>query len=442
MSGTQELKKMARTALDGALQRGVKGVRAVAYRSRNVSVTYRKGRPDRVEESSRRSLTLHLYIDGKYTACETNDLRREALDSFLDDSVAMARAMTPDPFREMPDPKLYEGRRDVDLELYDPAISEVGSEERRRLAGEIESAALDEAGERAISAETSYEDEQSELYQIHSNGFEGSRRGTQFWMFGELSLRDESDRRPSGWDISGSRRKEGLPDPAEVGRGAAERARLRLGAEQLGTRRTTMIVENRTVGRLLGKLLAVTSGRAVQQRRSFLADKMGEKVGSELLTLVDDPFVPGGFGSRLFDSEGIAAEKMPVFRNGVFRNFYIDTYYGKKLEAEPTTGSRSNVVIPPGEADLERLVADAGDGILVRGFIGGNSNPTTGDFSLGVYGTLFQDGKLGEAVAEMNIAGNHLELWKRLAAVGSDTWKHGRLRVPSLVFEDVQFSGS
>jgi PmbA protein len=442
MSERGELERTARTAVDGALARGVKGVRAVAYRGRNVQVTYRKGRPDKIQESTRRSLTLHLYLDGRYTACESNDLRPAALESFLDSAVALARAMTPDPFRVMPDPALYEGREERDLGLFDPAVAAVAPAERNAAAAAVERATLDAAGERVLSVEASWEDEEAEVFQLHSNGFEGGQRGSQFWVSAEASLRDEGDKRPSGWDMAGSRRRDGLPDPAGVGRGCAERAALRLGAGKASTRKAPMIVENRTVGRLLGHVLGAVSGRAVQQKRSFLADRLGQGVGSGLLDLVDDPFLPGGFGSRLFDGEGIAAKRMPVFERGVLRTFYIDTYYGKKLGMAPTTGSSSNLILAPGTKRLDQLMAEVGDGVLVRGFIGGNTNPVTGDFSLGVYGTLIEKGRPGAAVAEMNISGNHLELWQGLKAVGSDVWQYSKLRTPSLVFDNVQFAGS
>ena len=442
MSDDKQLQQIAEQALDGARRRGVKDVRAVAYRSRNVTVTYRKGRPDKVQESSRRSLTLHLYIDGKYSACESNDLRPAALEQFLDSSVALARAMTPDPFRVITDPALYAGREDRDLELYDPAIAAVVPAERNDQAAATESAALEAAGAKAISAEASYEDEEAEVYQLHSNGFEGRKQGSQFWLSAEISLKDEGDKRPAGWSIGGARRRAGLPAAAEVGRETAERAMQRLGARKIETAKLPMIVENRTVGRVLGSLLGVASGRALQQKRSFLEGLEGQPFGSKLLTLTDDPFIPGGFGSRLFDGEGISARVLPVFEQGVFKSFYIDTYYGKKLERPPTTGGQSNVVLPPGERSLEQLIAGLDRGILVRGFIGGNSNPTTGDFSHGVYGTLIEKGALAGAVAEMNIAGNHKQLWNQLVAVGNDPWPYSSLRVPSLVFDSIQFSGS
>jgi len=111
-------------------------------------------------------------------------------------------------------------------------------------------------------------------------------------------------------------------------------------------------------------------------------------VGSEKLTLIDDPFIPGGLGSRTFDGQGIAAKKMVMIEAGVLREFYVDWYYGRKLGWEPTTGSPSNLVIPAGKRSVKEIMKDLGRGIFVTGFIGGNSNSTTGDFSIGIIGQL------------------------------------------------------
>ncbi|MDD5308593.1 MAG: metallopeptidase TldD-related protein, partial [Deltaproteobacteria bacterium] len=335
----------------------------------------------------------------------------------------------------------YAGRRDVELGLYDPGVAGVIPSDRNTYAAEMEAAALAKAGAKAVSAEATYEDGESELVQIHSNGFEGAKRGTEFWASAEVSLKDEGDKRPEGWSEAGTRRRAGLKAAREVGREASEDGLRRLGARKIETAKLPMIVENRTVSRLLGYLMSATSGRALQQKRSFLDGKVGHKVGGDLLTLTDDPFVVGGFGSRLFDGDGISAKVMPVFDKGVFRNFYVDVYYGKKLGMPPTTGGSSNLVLPPGTKSVEELAAGIDRGILVRGFIGGNSNSTTGDFSLGVYGTLIEKGKLTRAVSEMNVSGNHLEFWQRLADVGNDPWPYGTMRIPSLLFDGVQFSG-
>jgi len=203
-----------------------------------------------------------------------------------------------------------------------------------------------------------------------------------------------------------------------------------------------VVIENRAAGRLLGFFLAATTAGALQQKRSFLDGKLGQKVVSEKLTVLDDPLIKGGLGSRLWDGEGISAKRMPVVEKGVLRNYFVDTYYGRKLGMEPTTGSWSNLVIEPGKKSSEELVKSVKNGILVTSFLGGNSNSLTGDFSVGVQGWLLKDGEKVHPVAEMNLSGNHNDFWFKLGEVGSDPWLYSSVRIPSLLFEGAAVSGA
>jgi len=125
----------------------------------------------------------------------------------------------------------------------------------------------------------------------------------------------------------------------------------------------------------------------------------------------------------------------------VLANHYVDTYYGRKLGMAPTTARTSNLAWRLGDADRAGLAARVGEGILVTGFLGGNSNATTGDFSLGVQGFRIRAGRVAEPIGEMNVSGNHLELWRRLVAVGDDPYPWSSLCTPTLVFEGVQVAG-
>jgi PmbA protein len=77
----------------------------------------------------------------------------------------------------------------------------------------------------------------------------------------------------------------------------------------------------------------------------------------------------------------------------------------------------------------------------VTGFLGGNSNETTGDFSFGIAGFRIRNGQKVEPVAEMNIAGNLLTVWKKAVAVGNDVWLYSSMRTPSVVFDGVSVAG-
>jgi PmbA protein len=203
-----------------------------------------------------------------------------------------------------------------------------------------------------------------------------------------------------------------------------------------------VVVDNRAGGRLVAFLLMPTIGRAVQQKQSFLDGKLAAQVGSARLSLVDDPLLKRGLASQRFDSEGMAARARPIFEGGVLRSYFIDTYYGRKLKMAPTTGRWTNLSWRLGERDQAALIGDIKSGVFITTFIGGNSNGTTGDFSLGFQGYAVRGGKVAEPLAEMNLSGNHLELWKHLAAVGNDPFASSSMRTPTLVFDAVQVAGT
>jgi PmbA protein len=201
-------------------------------------------------------------------------------------------------------------------------------------------------------------------------------------------------------------------------------------------------IDNRAGGRLLSYLGGAMSAASLQQKRSFLEGKLGQPITAAILSITDDPLVPKGFGSRKFDNEGIAAKQRAVIENGVLKTYFVDTYYGRKLNMAPTTAGMSNLSWKYGSKSQAQLLADMKDGILITGFNGGNSNGGTGDFSVGISGYRVRDGVIAEPLAEMNVSGNHLEFWKKLVAIGNDPFPYSSLRSPTLVFENVSIAGA
>jgi PmbA protein len=443
MTPDSDLLDVTRRAAALALDRGATEVAAGAYRARHVEVAWRDGKVENVSEATSRGLGIDLYVEGRYASVSTSDLRPDALDRFVTDSVALARTLAPDPYRRLPDPELYRGQADVDLELADPTHGDLDAATRCAFAERMEAAARAvPGGERILSVTTSATDTHAESALVHSNGFEGRKRGTDFWIAADVTVKDPDGRRPEENAASGGRFRSALETPEAVGRRAAERALARLGSVKGESAVLAMAVDNRASARLVAMLLGPLAAAALQQKRSFLEGKLGAPIGSPLLDLRDDPLVLRGLGSRLYDGEGIAARPFPVFEAGVLRSYYVDTYYGRKLGIAPTTARASNLDWALGRRSREALLAGMGEGILVTGFLGGNSNGTTGDFSLGVRGFRVRGGQVAEPVGEMNVSGNHLELWKRLAAVGDDPYSYSAMRTPTLVFDGVQLAGT
>lgn len=437
-----DLLDTARAAAELARAAGAQHASASAHRSREVEVARRDGEIETIVEATSRSLSLALYVDGRYSSVSTSDLRPEALRAFVGESVAMARTLAEDPHRALPDPRLYEGRAALDLRLDDTGHAKVSPEDRRRLASELEEAARGAPGSAAIvSVASSVSDSRSESARVTTNGFEGETSGTSFWLSTIVTVKDPDGRRPDGSASAGARWFAELPSRDEVGRLATARAVGAIGAAKIPSGMRDVAVENRAAARLVRALLGPLGGRTLQQKQSYLDGSIGKSVAAPRLTIVDEPHLPKGFGSRLWDGDGIAAKRMPVVEGGVLRAYYIDVYYGRKLGLPPTSGSQANLVVKPGTKGADALLADMKDGILITGFLGGNSNSLTGDYSFGVQGFQIENGRRTRPIAEMNLSGNQKDLWKKLAAVGNDPYPYSSILVPTLVFDGLSVAG-
>ena len=202
-----------------------------------------------------------------------------------------------------------------------------------------------------------------------------------------------------------------------------------------------MLLENHAAGRILGVLGGPISGGEIHQGRSCLAGRKGEAIGNSKFSLYDDPTIPRGLGSRPWDGDALRARPMPIVEAGVLQNFYLSLYYGRKLGMEPTTGGRSNWVVPRGSRSRATILAGIPKCIVVTGFLGGNGNGLTGDFSYGIQGVLYEGGVATANLSEMNLSGNVLEIFHQFAEAADDTYVYSSVRSPSLLFDGVQFSG-
>lgn len=443
MSGdSKELLDAARAAMGLAKKLGASDAGVYAAKSREVETTWREGKLEKIADATSRSVSINLFVDGRWGAMSTSDLRPPALEKFVGDAVSMVRALAKDPHRKLPDAALYAGRSEADLEVFDPKVAELTTDARLLRAKAMEEGARAARGaDRIVSVTTSVSDSEGQVARVASNGFEGAYRTTSVSAEAEVSVKDADGRRPEDWAFGSMRYIGDLPDSAALGREATERAVARLGAKKMGSGTMTILVEARAARTLLRHIVGPLQGGSLQQKESFYEGKVGSPVASNLFTLTDEPLLKRGLASRPFDGEGIAAKTRSLVDRGTLRSYLLDVYYASKLGMTPTTGRTTNLVVQPGKRSLEAMLKDVKDGILITSFLGGNSNATTGVFSLGISGFRVVKGERKEPISEMNISGKHLDFWKKLTAVGDDPYVHSSIRSPSLLFDGVSVAG-
>lgn len=436
---SNENKKLAQWAMDYALKNGCQAAKVSLYSGSNTSFELRDAQMDKLQQASESRMSLFLYVDGRYGTYSTNRLDKKELESFIRNGVESTRYLAEDEARVLPDASRYYKGRKPDLQLLDPQFSAVNPDNKVALAQAIAEEALGK-DPRIISVESSYGDGDGFSYQITSNGFEGETQQSWYSLSASVAVKGEGEARPSSYWYESSLYLDKLVKEG-VGQKALERTLQKIGQKKTKSGRYTMVVDPMNSGQLLRPMLSAIFGSALQQKNSFLLDKLGQKVGSDKFTLLDEPHLIGASGARYFDSEGVATERRSVFDKGVLKTYYIDTYNAKKMDVDPTVANPSILVMQLGNKDLNGLISDVAHGILVTGFNGGNSNSSTGDFSYGIEGFLIEKGKLTLPLSEMNVTGNMITLWNSLAETGNDPRLNSSWRIPSLVFEGVDFSG-
>jgi PmbA protein len=435
-----DLTNKAAHAVELAKAAGADEVSASINQSRDVTFEYRDGALEKVKDTTSQGLGIQVYAAGRYSTHQTTDMHPDRLKGFVSEAVSITKALEPDEFRQITPEEFFKNRPDVDLDLVDPAVAEISRDQRLAWCEAIDGVAA--ANDKVISATAGVYDGTSTSASVSSNGFAGTQQSTYCWYGSSVTMMDQGDKRAEDSFYVGGAHIASLPDASSVASTALKRVLSRLNSEKGPTIKATMVVDSRVAGSLIGRLLGPANARSVQQGQSYWAPLLGEKAFSDKLTIVDDPLIKRGLASRHYDSEGISARAIPIVEDGVVRNLYVDTYYGRKAGLTPTTGSASNRRLGTGDKSLAQLLSDAGAGIFVTSWLGGNADRTTGDFSLGLRGHVIENGRIGRPVGEMNVTGNLRDLFSRLEMVGNDVYPYSTTLSPSLVFSDVDFFGA
>lgn len=436
---TQINKDLAQWAMEYALKNGCQQARVSLFNGSESSYEVRDMKTDRLLSASENGLSIQLFVDGKFGSYSTNRLTKEELGKLIKNGIDATRYLMEDTDRKLPDMTRYYKGGGVDLELYDQQFENVGPDIKLGIAQQVCAEVMGQ-DQRILSVNTAFSEQDSFRYLLASNGFEGESSVSYYSVSANVSVQGEGDSRPGdGWyDFSlylDTLEKEG------IGKKALERVLRKIGQKKIASAKLPMLVDNRTVSRLISPLINALYGAAIQQKNSFLLDKLNQKVAGDKFTVADNPHIAKAYGARYFDNEGVATQSMPVFERGIVKTYFIDTYNASRMQTMPTISSPSILTMPLGEKDLNELIASVDKGIYVTGFNGGNSNSATGDYSFGIEGFLIEHGVLTQPVSEMNITGNLLTLMNSIEEVGNDPRLNSSWRFPSILFDSVDFTG-
>lgn len=166
---------------------------------------------------------------------------------------------------------------------------------------------------------------------------------------------------------------------------------------------------------------------------SIIADKMGQKIASELVTIIDDSTLNKAWGTYVYDSEGIPSSRKILVENGVVKNFLHSLETASRFGVKPTGNARaqnhqfqpivrmSNTFIAPGTTLLEEIVKGVDFGIMAQGAVGGYVATEKGHFTCKVAeGRIIKNGEFKEHIRDVAVSGLTLEALKNIDAVSNN----------------------
>jgi len=225
-----------------------------------------------------------------------------------------------------------------------------------------------------------------------------------------------------------------------------------LGARKVPTQKAPIIFDSVTARSLLGNIFDAVEGDGIYRKASFLEGKLGERVASENVTVIDDGTLPGLFGTSPFDDEGVPSRRTVVIDRGVLRNYLLNTYTARKLGLRTTgnaargvTGNagvgHGNFFLENGQQPPEEIIRGVRRGLYVTELIGQGVNIVTGDYSRGAAGLWIENGEFAYPVSEITIAATLQQMLMDVEAIGSDLEFRGSVASPTLLIREMTVSG-
>lgn len=450
MAVVQQFDEVADLLLKAARQQGATAADVVLVEGDSLEVGVRLGEIEKLKRARARHLGLRVFVGERSAVTSSSDFAPDALLKLAADSCALARVLAPDPFGGLPDPA--DLATDVpDLQLCDPAVAEVSTEQAIAWAQSAEAAALAVDARITNSEGAECATSTDRIFYASSLGFAGGYDKSSLSLsVVPVAAKDGAMQRDYWYSVQ--RRVDKLESPERIGAIAAERALRRLGARKVATCEVPVVFEPELARSLLGHLASAASGYSLYKGASFLIGRLGERIAPQSVTIVDDGRVIGGLGSKPFDGEGLATRRTVVVEEGVLRSYLFDCYSARKLNGRSTGNAGRSVGSSPGVAPTN-LVLQAGavsprdiigsirNGLYVTELIGMGVNPVTGDYSRGAVGLWIENGELAYPVEEITIAGNLLQMYERIEAVGNDLDLRHAVAAPTLMIGKMTVAG-
>ncbi|NLJ24034.1 MAG: TldD/PmbA family protein [Firmicutes bacterium] len=443
---TMKMQKLAQSILKLA-DTARRDLEVYTVRHKSLQVEVSDGEVETLREAQATGVGVRVIDGGRLGLAFTTRLDEGSLRDTIRLATDNAQSATPDEYNTLPSPKPVK-----DMDLLDPAMAQIPVDTKIQLARDVEKAARAYDPRVTKVRQAAYGDAVYEVGISNSRGlsvgYEGAYCSTSLLVVAEAEGQAEV-----GWSYDLSRSFDKL-DPTKVGREAAAKAVEMLGAGTLTTCRVPILLAPDVAADFLDVLGPALTAEAVQKGKSLFAGKLGERVGSTQLNVMDSGLLPQGLATAPVDDEGVPSQDTMLLDQGILQTYLYNSYSAARDGVESTgNGVRAsfrgalssgprNIHIQPGNRSQSELLGEISRGLLVTNVMGMHTaNPISGEFSVGASGLWIEGGKPIRPVRGVAIAGNLIDFLKHIVAVGSDLRFFGSVGSPSLLVEGITISG-
>ncbi|MEO8151468.1 MAG: metalloprotease PmbA [Rhizobacter sp.] len=415
-----------------------------------LSVSVRKGEIENVERNRDKSMGVTVYLGQRRGNASTSDFSRAALEQTVRAAYDIARFTAEDPAAGLPDEAdLALGKAaSLDLDLLHPW--HINASQAAQIAMRCEATALAVDKRITNSEGAGVSAQQSHFFAGNSRGFRGgyasSRHSLSVAPIASLPGKGGDNMQRDAW-YSSMRSPDELAAPEAVGRYAAERALSRLRSRKIKTCEVPVLFESTLAAGLLGAYVQATSGGSLYRKSSFLLDSLGQQVLADHIDIHEDPHIRRAKGSAPFDDEGVVTKVRDVVKAGVVQGYFLSSYSARKLDMRTTghAGGSQNLTLTSrltqAADDLDAMLRKLDRGLFVIELMGQGVNYVTGDYSRGAAGFWVEKGRIAYPVHEITIAGNLRDMFKRITAIGADTYTMGTKTIGSVLIDRMKIAG-
>mgnify|MGYP001320522065 CR=1 FL=1 len=396
-----------------------------------------------IDYASDTTVYLRAVKEGRQISCGFSGVDVEAIEAFLNIYETAIMKLPSDENRFIPDYTAIDG----DLKLVDNVYNEISMKDLIDIATKVTESAIKHDDRVTAVKQATASASIKELSIISSAGPILKRQKTLF-SAGAYAIASDGTEDRDGYDYVSSTSLAKLPYNS-TGIFAAENACSLLSARHINTDQYHIMFSADVMADFVELLLDLVDADSVYKGVSMLGDKLGQSVASSIFTLIDDPLMYGGAGSILFDDEGQACAPIEIIKDGQLKSFLHNSYTAKALgmpnnaRAVLSGGGNigigcSNVIL----ASTGTLSDSCPEYLKVTEVMGMHTaDPVSGDFSVGISGMYYKDGKPAYPFKEAALSGNLADLLKGLLNVSDNKRTFGNITTADALFDKMTVSG-